>query len=51
MKGFGELRNVAGQGGAGLPAGEEGGLEGSPPPLLTPIPIRARVRAAFEADA
>ena len=30
MKGFGELQKVAGQGGAGLPAGEEGSLEGDP---------------------
>lgn len=30
MKAFGELGKVAGQEGAGLPAGEQGGVEGSP---------------------
>lgn len=50
MKRFGEVGQVAGLGDAGLPAGEPGVSEGSPPPLLTPVSIRAQVRAAFMAD-
>lgn len=42
MKGFGELRNVAGQGGARLPAGEEGGLEGSPASPSDPHPYQSQ---------
>lgn len=42
MKGFGELRKVAGQGGAGLPAGEEGGLEGDPTSPSDPHPYQSQ---------
>ena len=50
MKAFGELGKVAGQEGAGLQQGSKGAWRAAPPLLLSPVPIRARVRAAFEAD-
>ena len=42
VKGFGELQKVAGQGGAGLPAGEEGGLEGDPTFPSDPHPYQSQ---------